>query len=270
MARVTIKRIADKYRRGEKLTMLTAYDATFARLVDDAGIDMILVGDSLGMVVQGNETTIPVTLEDVVYHTRCVSRGTKKALVVADLPFMSYQASRTQAMLAAGRAMKDGSCGAVKIEGGLEMAETTRLMAAAGIPVMAHIGLKPQRFHQMSGYRIHGKTKDESRELVEEAQAFEKAGAFSLVLEGIAIETAREITDAVGIPTIGIGCGPHCSGQVLVVYDLLGLNPDFVPSFVKRYADGYRMITDAAKAYADEVRSGSFPTCEHGLHRKDS
>jgi len=270
MTRVTIKKIAEKHKRGEKLTMLTAYDATFARLVDDAGIDMILVGDSLGMVVQGNETTLPVTLDDVVYHTRCVSRGTKNALVVADLPFMSYQASRTQAMLAAGRAMKDGDCQAVKIEGGQEMVETTRLMTAAGIPVMAHIGLRPQRFHQMGGYRMQGRSKEEARLLVDEALAFEGAGAFSLVLEGIAVETAEEITRAVKIPTVGIGCGPHCAGQVLVIYDLLGLNPDFSPSFVKRYADGYKIITEAAKAYADEVKSGTFPTPDHGTSRGDS
>jgi 3-methyl-2-oxobutanoate hydroxymethyltransferase len=267
MARTTIKHIATKYRSGEKLAMLTAYDATFARLVDDVGVDMILVGDSLGMVVQGHETTIPVTLDDVIYHTSCVVRGTKQSLVVADLPFMSYQASGTQAMLAAGRAMKEGGAHAVKIEGGLEMTETAGLMTQAGIPVMAHIGLRPQRFHQMGGYRIQGRTEGEAKDLIAEAKAFEEAGAFSIVLEGIAVETAREITDAVNIPTIGIGCGPYCSGQVLVIYDLLGLNPDFRPSFVKVYADGYRDITDAARRYVDEVRTGTFPTVDHGFRR---
>lgn len=267
MKRVTIEQIRDKRRSGERLAMLTAYDATFARLVDDAGVDMILVGDSLGMVVQGHETTIPVTLEDVIYHTGCVARGTRRAMVIADLPFMSYQASRTQALLAAGRAMKDGRAHAVKLEGGMEMAETAHIMTAAGIPVMAHIGLRPQRFHQMGGYKIQGKTEREALELVTEAKAFEDAGSFSIVLEGIAIETAREITSAVSIPTIGIGCGPHCSGQVLVIYDLLGLNPDFNPSFVKVYADGYKGITDAAKRYVDDVRQGSFPTEEHGFRR---
>jgi 3-methyl-2-oxobutanoate hydroxymethyltransferase len=267
MKRTTIRHIGDKYRQGERLAMLTAYDATFARLVDDAGVDMILVGDSLGMVVQGHETTIPVKLEDVIYHTACVVRGTKQALVIADLPFMSYQASGTQAMLAAGRAMKEGGAHAVKLEGGLEMAETTRLMTQAGIPVMAHIGLRPQRFHQMGGYKLQGRTEEEAAGLVREARAFEDAGAFSIVLEGVAVETAREITQAVAIPTIGIGCGPHCSGQVLVIYDLLGLNPDFRPSFVKVYTDGYKGITDAAKRYVDEVRSGCFPTEEHGFRR---
>jgi len=268
MARITIKKIADKYGVGEKLTMLTAYDSTFARMVDDGGMDMILVGDSLGMVVKGQETTLPVTLDDIIYHTRCVSRGSRNALVIADLPFMSYQASQTQAMLAAGRAMKEGNAGAVKLEGGLEMTETARLMVEAGIPVVAHIGLRPQRVHQMSGYRIQGKTEDDAEQLIEEARAFEKAGAFAIVLEGIAVETAKEITEAVSIPTIGIGCGPHCSGQVLVVYDLLGFNPDFVPSFVKSYAGGYSVITDAIRNYAEEVKAGTFPTEEHGYKRK--
>ena len=268
MKRLKITDIAKKYRDGEKLTMLTAYDATVARLVDEAGIDMILVGDSLGMVVQGHESTIPVTLDEVIYHTRCAARGSARALVVADLPFMSYQASATQALLAAGRAMKEGAAGAVKVEGGLEMAHAVSLMVAAGIPVMAHIGLRPQRVHQMGGYRIQGKTSDDASKLIEEARAFEDAGAFSLVLEGVAIETAREITEAVGIPTIGIGCGPHCSGQVLVIYDLLGLNPTFSPKFLRTYADGHSVITNAVRAYIDDVRAGSFPTAEHGFHRK--
>ena len=268
MVKIKITDIAKRYRRGERLTMLTAYDATIARLVDEAGIDMILVGDSLGMVVQGHDSTIPVTLDEVIYHTDCASRGAARALIVTDLPFMSYQASATQAMLAAGRAMKEGSAGAIKVEGGLEMARTVSLMTAAGIPVMAHIGLRPQRVHQMGGYKIQGKTADDAAQLIEEARAFEKAGAFSLVLEGVAIETAREITEAVGIPTIGIGCGPHCSGQVLVIYDLIGLNPTFNPKFLRTYADGHGMITNAVRAYIDDVRAGRFPTEEHGFRRK--
>ncbi|MFA4973476.1 MAG: 3-methyl-2-oxobutanoate hydroxymethyltransferase [bacterium] len=267
MAKIRITDIAKKYRAGEKITMLTAYDATVARVVDEAGIDMILVGDSLGMVVQGHESTIPVTLDEVIYHTRCAVRGAGRALVVADLPFMSYQASKTQALLAAGRAMKEGAAGAVKLEGGLEMAEAVSLMTAAGIPVMAHIGLRPQRIHAMGGYKIQGKTEGEAALLIEEARAFERAGAFSLVLEGVAIETAREITEAVNIPTIGIGCGPHCSGQVLVIYDMLGLNPTFSPAFLKVYADGHRMITSAVKDYIDEVKAGRFPTEGHGFKR---
>ena len=250
--------------------MVTAYDSTFARLVDDAGIDMILVGDSLGMVIQGHETTIPVTLDEVIYHTRCASRGAQHALVIADLPFMSYQASASQALLAAGRALKEGSAGAIKLEGGIEMAETVRLMVAAGIPVMAHIGLRPQRFHQMGGYKVQGKTPQEAAQLIAEAKAFEEAGAFSIVLEGVAIETAKEITDAVQIPSIGIGSGPHCSGQVLVIYDLLGFNPEFTPSFLKTYADGHKFVTDAVGAYIDDVRLGKFPNEKYGVFRKRS
>ena len=267
MKRITIPSILEKHRRGEKLAMVTAYDATFAALVDEAGVEMILVGDSLGMVIQGHATTIPVTLDDIVYHTRCAARGSQRALVVADLPFMSYQASRTQAMLAAGRAMKEGGAGAVKLEGGPEMAETAALMAAAGIPVMAHIGLRPQRVHAMGGYKIQGKSAAAAAELVAEARGFEQAGAFGLLLEGIAIETAREITEAVAIPTIGIASGPHCSGQVLVIYDLLGMNPDFTPTFLKTYADGHRVVTGAVKRYVAEVKKGTFPAAKHGFHR---
>lgn len=269
MKRLTIPALLKKHRAGERLAMLTAYDATFARLVDAAGIDLILVGDSLGMVVQGHETTLPVTLDEVLYHTRCVARGTRQALVIADLPFMSYQASRSQAMLAAGRAMKEGGADAVKIEGGLEMAETAQLLAAAGVPVMAHIGLKPQRIHMMGGWRIQGRTDGEERLLVEEARAFEGAGAFSIVLEGVTIEAARAVTEGVKIPTIGISSGPFCSGQVLVIYDLLGMNPDFAPSFLKVYADGQRFVADAVRAYVDDVKSGRFPTENHGFHRGD-
>ncbi|MBN1283582.1 MAG: 3-methyl-2-oxobutanoate hydroxymethyltransferase [Proteobacteria bacterium] len=268
MSKIRITDIAKKYRRGERLTMLTAYDATIARLVDEAGVDMILVGDSLGMVVQGHESTIPVTLDEVIYHTRCASRGASRALVVADLPFMSYQASTTQAMLAAGRAMKEGAAGAVKLEGGLEMAKAVSLMTAAGIPVMAHIGLRPQRIHAMGGYKIQGRTAEDASLLVEEARSFERAGAFSLVLEGVAMETAKEITGSVGIPTIGIGCGPHCAGQVLVIYDMLGLNPTFSPTFLKVYADGHSVINSAVKDYIEDVRAGRFPTESHGFKRR--
>jgi len=268
MKRLTVPKILEKHSRGEKIAMLTAYDSTFARLVDEAGVDMILVGDSLGMVVQGHDTTIPVELEDVIYHTSCVARGSRSALVVADLPFMSYQCSRSQALLASGLALKEGMAGAVKLEGGLEMAETTSLIVAAGIPVMAHIGLKPQSYHTMGGYRIQGKSRDEANRLLSEARAFEEAGAFALVLEGVAMETAADITRAVSIPTIGISSGPHCSGQVLVVYDMLGMNPGFKPSFLKTYADGHKLITSAVEKYVDEVRRGIFPSEAHGFHRK--
>ncbi|MFH0799130.1 MAG: 3-methyl-2-oxobutanoate hydroxymethyltransferase [Pseudomonadota bacterium] len=268
MNKITIPDMLGRYRKGEKLAMLTAYDATLGRLIDEAGVDMVLVGDSLGNVIQGRDTTLPVTLDEVIYHTACVSRGVKNALVIADLPFMSYQASRAQAMLAAGRAMKEGMAHAVKLEGGLEMAEAVSLMVAAGIPVMAHIGLRPQRVHQMGGYKIQGRTEEDAKSLVAEALAFEKSGAFSIVLEGVAIETARDITEAISIPTIGIGSGPHCSGQVLVIYDMLGLNPSMCPRFLKVYADGHKIVTGAVRTYIDEVRSGKFPTEEHGFYRK--
>lgn len=268
MKKFTIPNLLERHRKGAKIVMVTAYDATFAKMADEAGVEIILVGDSLGQVIQGHDSTIPVTLEELIYHTRCVSRGVRSAVVIADLPFMSYQASHTQAMLAAGRALKEGSANAVKLEGGIEMAETVRLLVAAGVPVMAHIGLKPQRINVLGGYKIHGKTTDKASSLIEEAKTMEEAGAFSIVLEGIAIETAREITNSVSIPTIGISSGPHCSGQVLVIYDLLGFNPEFKPTFLKTYADGYKIVTDSVRRFADDVRSGSYPTEAHGFHRK--
>jgi 3-methyl-2-oxobutanoate hydroxymethyltransferase len=268
MRKITLPHIAEKHRKGERIAMVTAYDSTMASIVDEAGIDMILVGDSLGMVIQGHDTTIPVKLDEVIYHTSCVARGTKSALVMADLPFMSYQASRTQAMLAGGRALKEGMADAVKIEGGLEMAETVRMMTSAGIPVMAHIGLKPQSIRVMGTYKIHGKSLDDAKKLLEEAKAFEEAGAFSLLLEGVAVETATEITNSVSIPTVGISSGPGCSGQVLVIYDLLGFNPSFNPKFLKVYANGRGFIADAVKDYISEVKSGEFPSEQHSFHRK--
>lgn len=269
MKKITVPNLLERHKKGERLSMITAYDATFARLADEAGIDMILVGDSLGMVIQGHKDTLPVTLDDVIYHTRCVSRGVKNALVIADLPFMSYQTSRTMAMLAAGRALKEGRAGAVKLEGGMEMTETVRLMTAAGIPVIAHIGLKPQNINVMGGYKIHGRNIDDAKALVDEARAFERAGAFAILMEGVAIETARDVTEAVSIPTIGISSGPHCSGQVLVIYDMLGFNPSFKPKFLKEYADGHRFVTDAVKSFIEEIRAGKFPTEMHGFRRSE-
>jgi 3-methyl-2-oxobutanoate hydroxymethyltransferase len=268
MKKLTIPDLVEKSAKGEALTMITAYDATFARLADEAGIDMILVGDSLGMVVQGHDTTLPVELDHVLYHCACVARGVTRAVVIADLPFMSYQASSSQALLSAGRALKEGNAAAVKLEGGMEMVDTVGLMVAAGIPVMAHIGLKPQNINVMGGYRIQGKTASEAGGLVDEAKAFERAGAFSLLIEGVAMETAREITDAVSIPTVGISSGPCCKGQVLVIYDMLGLNPSFRPKFLKVYADGHGLVVDAIKTYIDDVRTMKFPTRDHGFSRK--
>lgn len=269
MKKLTIPNIMDKARGGEKLSMLTAYDATFAKILDENGVDLLLVGDSLGQVIQGHENTIPVSLEDVIYHTRCVTRAVKRALVIADLPFMSYQASVSQALLCAGRAIKEGRCEAVKLEGGMEMVQTVRALTQTGIPVMAHLGLKPQTIHRMGGYKIHGKTKSETQDIVKEARAMEDAGAFSMVLEGVTAETAREVTDAVSIPTIGIGAGPHCSGQVLVIYDLLGLNPQFKPTFLKTYVSGYEIISEAVKSYIEEVKKGVFPSEQHSFHQKN-
>lgn len=254
-------------RRGEKITMLTAYDATFARLLDDAGVDALLVGDSLGMVIQGHENTLPVTVDDIIYHTRAVKRATQRAHIIADMPFMSYQSSAEEALKNAGRMVKDGGAEAVKLEGGLEIVETVRKISSAGIPVMAHIGLKPQSVHQMGGYKIDGRTFTDSERLKVEATELEEAGAYALLLEGIAMETAAEITAESSLPTIGISSGPSCDGQVLVIYDMLGMNELFTPKFVKRYAELSNIITTAVTDYVKDVREGSFPEEKHAFHR---
>jgi len=254
--------------RGERITMLTAYDATFARILDEAGVESILVGDSLGMVVQGHSNTIPVTIDDIIYHTKCVSRVVRKAHVMADMPFMSYQASIDQALINAGRCLKEGGAESVKLEGGEEMIETVAAMTSAGIPVCAHIGLRPQTIHQMGGYKIQGKTTFSADRLIEEAKGFEAAGAFSLLLEGIVAEVALEITREVNIPTIGIGSGSGCDGQVLVIYDMLGMDKSFSPKFVKKYADLNEIIADAVGKYVEEIKSGEFPSEEHSFYRE--
>jgi len=254
--------------RGEKISMLTAYDATFARLLDNGGVDIVLVGDSLGMVVQGHTNTIPVTIGDIVYHSRCVARGLERAHIMADMPFMSYQASAESALKNAGRCLKDGRAESVKVEGGLELVDTVKALTLAGIPVCAHIGLRPQTIHQMGGYKIQGKTHSSAERLVEEALRFEDAGAFMLLLEGMIAEVAEEITDKVTIPTVGIGSGAGCDGQVLVIYDLLGMDNEFSPKFVKRYADLGDTITGAVQTYIKEVRSGRFPAEKHAFRRE--
>jgi 3-methyl-2-oxobutanoate hydroxymethyltransferase len=264
---ITIPKLQAKKRRGEKLTMLTCYDATFARILDAAPIDMLLVGDSLGMVIQGEANTIPVTLEDILYHTRCVTRGVQRAHVVADMPFMSYQPSTEMALVNAGRLMKEGHAHAIKMEGGEELVPTVASMTAHGIPVMVHIGLRPQTVHQMGGYRVQGKSAHAGEQLVKEARLFEEAGAYALILEGITIEVAADITAKVRIPTIGINAGPECDGQVLVLYDLLGLDTYWAPRFVKQYANLAVTVKDAVTQYADEVRSGQFPTEANALHQ---
>jgi 3-methyl-2-oxobutanoate hydroxymethyltransferase len=246
--------------RGEKIAMLTAYDATFARLFDEAGADVLLVGDSLGMVVQGNTTTLPVTLDEVIYHTRAVTRGARRAQIVGDMPFMSYQTSVEEAMRSAGRLLKEGGAEAVKLEGGAQHAELVRRLVGSGIPVMGHIGLTPQSFHQLGGFKVQGRDDGGAERLVEDARTLEQAGAYAIVLEGIPLEVAARITAAVSVPTIGIGAGVHCDGQVLVIYDLLGMNEDFKPKFVRRYENFAVRIRTAVDEFIDEVKNSQFPS----------
>ncbi len=257
---VTVPRLRKMKRDGTRITMVTAYDATFARLFDDAGADVLLVGDSLGMVVQGLDSTLPVTVDEVIYHCRAVARGTRRAHVVGDMPFLSWQLSSEQALRNAGRFLSEGGAQAVKLEGGVDAAATIERIVQAGIPVMAHVGLTPQSVHAMGGFRVQGKTEETAARVLADAKAVAEAGAYSLVLEGIPSDLAQQITEAVEIPTIGIGAGPHCDGQVLVCYDLLGLTPDLKPKFVKRYAEFFEEGVAAARRYCDEVRDGVFPS----------
>lgn len=263
--RVRIPDLHRKKKLGQEITMLTAYDASMARLLDRAGVDALLVGDSLGMVILGHDTTIPVTLDAMVHHARAVSRGAERAFVVADMPFLSWQASTADAIRNAGRLMQDGGVAAVKIEGGLHAADTVRHLVEIGIPVMAHIGLVPQAIHQLGGYRLAGRTQDEADRLVEDALALEQAGAFAIVLECIPAEVAAAITAKLAIPTIGIGAGPHCDGQVLVSYDAFGLYDEIAPKFVKQYAQLGEQMIAAAKQYITEVEQGEFPDPEHSF-----
>src|SRR5438045_216531 len=254
---VRVPYLIEKKQRGEKIAVLTAYDATIARLLDCAGVDVILVGDSLGMVIMGHKTTLEVTLDMMVHHTRAVVNGTRHALVVADMPFLTFQTGIDDAVRNAGRLIQEGGAAAVKLEGGRASSDVTSRLVEIGIPVMGHIGLTPQSVHQMGGFRkVAGPAADK---LLDEARAVEQAGAFALVLEMIPPEIAAEITQALTIPTIGIGAGPHCDGQVLVSYDALGLFDEFTPSFVKRYAELGKETVRAAREYIDEVRSGRFP-----------
>ncbi|MCC7537434.1 MAG: 3-methyl-2-oxobutanoate hydroxymethyltransferase [Deltaproteobacteria bacterium] len=260
-ARVTVPLLRARKGR-DKIVMVTAYDATFARMLEEGGADVLLVGDSVGMVVQGHDTTLPVTLDEMIYHCRAVCRGARIAHIVGDMPFMSYQTSPQLAIESAGRLVKEGGVGSVKLEGGAEMAETIRTIVRAGIPVMAHVGLTPQSVHAMGGFKVQGKGADAER-VLEDARAVEAAGAYAVVLEGIPGELAERITDELTIPTIGIGAGPSCDGQVLVCYDLLGLTPDLRPKFVKRYDDLFARGVAATQSFVSEVRDGSFPAREH-------
>jgi 3-methyl-2-oxobutanoate hydroxymethyltransferase len=263
--KVTTAVIRDMKQKKQKVAMLTAYDYGMAMVVDEAGIDIILVGDSLGMVVLGYDSTLPVTMEDMIHHTRAVCRGTKRAMVLGDMPFMSYQASVDQAVLNAGRFLQEAGAHGVKLEGGREVAEVTRRIASAGIPVMAHLGLTPQSVHQLGGYKVQGKGDTAARRMIEDAQILEEAGAFAVVLECVPVQLAREITESLTISTIGIGAGVHCDGQVLVVNDMLGTFERFKPKFVKQYANMNSQMKDAVRQYCDEVRTGAFPDDAHSF-----
>ncbi len=265
MKPVTIHSLKKLKDAGQKICMVTAYDATFARLFDEAGADVLLVGDSVGMVVQGHDSTLPVTMDQMVYHSRAVTRGARRAHVVGDLPFMSYQNSVEDAVRNAGRLVIEGGVGSVKLEGGSEFADVVSRIVRASIPVMGHLGLTPQSVHKMGGYVVQGRDEDTARKLLDDAVALEQAGCYAVVLEGVPLELAKTITARLSIPTIGIGAGKHCDGQVLVSYDLLGLNPHFKPKFVKHYAMMNGSVKDAAGAFFSEVREGVFPDDEHSF-----
>jgi 3-methyl-2-oxobutanoate hydroxymethyltransferase len=265
MQKITIQDFLKKKREKQKITLLTAYDYPFAKIVDEAGIDGIIVGDSVGMVVQGLETTLPVTMDEMIYHTKIVSRAVQNSMVIGDLPFMSYQTSVADGVRNAGRFLKEAGASAVKIEGGAEVAEHIRAMTRSDIPVMAHIGLTPQSIHRMGGYKVQGKTEASAKRLLEEAHIAEDAGAFSLLLEAIPIGLAKKITEELLIPTIGIGAGPHCDGQVLVLHDVIGLFERFLPKFAKRYTNLKESALEAIKEYKEEVEKGVFPSEEQSF-----
>ena len=262
--KVTIPDILKMKQSGRRIAVLTAYDFPFARLVDEGGVDIILVGDSAGVVVAGHDTTLPVTMDEMLYHVKAVRRAGPKALLVADMPFMSYQTGVDDACRNCGRMIKEGGAEAVKVEGGVNMAHVIKAVSSIDIPVMAHIGLTPQSVHRMGGYRVQGRNK-QAEKIMEDALAVQQAGAFAVVLEGIPSALAARISSELRIPTIGIGAGAACDGQVLVIHDILGLCEKYSPKFVKRYADLAPTIADAVARYVDEVRTGSFPTEEHSF-----
>jgi len=265
MGKVTIDYILKKKIQKQKITMLTAYDYTFAKIVDEAGIDIILVGDSLAMVVQGLDNTLPVSMDEMIYHTKMVARAVKRAMVVGDMPFMSYQISIENAIFNGGRFLKEAGACAVKIEGGSEVANKVKAMVKADIPVMAHIGLTPQAIHKMGGYKVQGKTEEAQKQLIEDAKILQDAGAFCIVLEAVPMELAKKITEILDIPTIGIGAGPYCDGQVLVLHDLLGLFDRFVPKFVKKYVNLKEESLKAIKNFIKEVETGKFPSEQYSF-----
>jgi 3-methyl-2-oxobutanoate hydroxymethyltransferase len=265
MGRITTADVREMKQRGDKIVMMTAYDYPTARLVDEAGADMILVGDTLGMVVLGYDSTLPVTMEDMIHHTRAAVRGAKHAMVVGDMPFMSYQTGWQDAMKNAARFLQETNCGAVKLEGGVRSAETVKRLVDAGIPVMGHIGLTPQSVNQVGGWKVQGKTPAAAVQLMHDAQALEQAGAFAIVLELVPAPLAQILTSRLSVPTIGIGAGVHCDGQVQVFHDLLGMFDQFSPKHAHRYAEAGELIKDAVARYAADVRSGAFPTAKESF-----
>ncbi len=258
--RITINQIREMKQKGERITMLTAYDYATAKTVDEVGIPLILVGDSLGMVVLGYESTIPVTMDEMIHHTKAVVRGTSQAMIIGDMPFMTYHVSVDDALRNAARFIQEGGAQAVKLEGGVTVAEKVKRIIECGIPVMGHIGLTPQSIHQLGGYKVRGKTLEAAARLVEDAKALEEAGAFSIVLETVPAQLATFISQSISIPTIGIGAGIGCDGQVQVINDILGSFTDFVPKHAKQYAKLTDIIRSAVTEYRDEVKAGSFPT----------
>lgn len=266
----TVSTISEQKKSGDKITMLTAYDYSTAKLADEAGVNTILVGDSLGMVMLGYEDTLSVTMEDMLHHTKAVTRGAKNALVVADMPFMSYQTSVYDAVVNAGRLIKEGRAQAVKLEGGAAVAEQIRAICDAQIPVVAHLGLTPQSVNAFGGFKVQGKTAERAKQLIEDAKIVEKAGAFAVVLECIPAPLAEKITESINIPTIGIGAGAGCDGQVLVYQDMLGMFGGFTPKFAKRYENVGEIMVNAFKKYIDEVKTGVFPSEEHSFKLSDA
>ena len=268
--RITVNQIRDMKQKGEKITMLTAYDYTTAKIVDEVGIPLILVGDSLGMVVLGYESTIPVTMEDMLHHTKAVVRGTKQTMVVGDMPFMTYHISTDDALKNAARFIQEAGAQAIKLEGGVTVAEKVRRIVECGIPVMGHIGLTPQSIHQFGGFKVQGRTPEAAIKMLKDAQALEEAGAFAIVLETVPTPLATLITQKIGIPTIGIGAGIGCDGQVQVINDILGSYTDFVPKHAKQYAKLADVMSSAIAEYYNEVKAGSFPTDKQSFSMDES
>ena len=268
--RITTIYLTQMKDKGEKVTALTAYDVQTARLLDDAGVELILVGDSLGMVVLGYENTLAVTMEDMLHHTRAVVRGTQRALVIADMPFMSYQTGVHDALKNAGRFLKEAGAHGVKLEGGREILPQVKALVAAGIPVLGHLGLTPQSVHQLGGFKVQGRNPEQADRLWANARELEEAGAFAIVLECVPADLATEISQSLTIPTIGIGAGSECDGQILVINDLLGMQPDFKPKFVRRYTNLHEIITGAVQEYIKDVKAQEFPSVEESFGKADT